>query len=83
MSVMDRDVAVPAAAPEAVRRWAIAFLVAGAALLGGVILIALIALALQPPVWIQVLLGVMLAFGTAAFAWLVATALRSSGSASG
>lgn len=57
-------------------RWLVAALVAGAALIGGVILLSLIAIALQPPAALQAVLGVAVALGTACFAWLVASALR-------
>jgi phosphate/sulfate permease len=44
-------------------------------MVGILILVLLVAVALSPPTWVQVLLGVALALGGAAFAWLVATAL--------
>jgi phosphate/sulfate permease len=44
-------------------------------MVGLLILLLLLAVALSPPIWVQVLLGVGLALGGAAFAWLVATAL--------
>lgn len=62
---------------DAVFRWVVAALVASAALMGVVILVALVALALQPPDWIQMALGGVIALGTAGFAWLVASALGS------
>ena len=52
--------------------------VGGAAAIGIVILVFLTALALQPPVWVQIALGVGLALGVAIFTWLVASAWRSS-----
>ncbi len=65
-------------APEssAVVRWAAAGIVAAAALLGSVVLVFLIALALQPPLWVQLVLAVAMAVGAVVFAWLVAAALR-------
>lgn len=57
-------------------RWLLAAVVAGAALVGGVILLSLIALVLQPPAAVQTVLGVAVALATASFAWLVASALR-------
>ena len=55
-------------------RWAVAFAVGGAATIGVVILVFLVALALQPPTWVQVVLGVVMAVGAAIFTWLVANA---------
>ncbi len=48
--------------------------VGGAASIGIVILVFLVSLALQPPTWVQVLIGVVLAIGAAIFTWLVAKA---------
>ena len=62
--------------PSAVVRWVAAGFVAAAALLGLVVLVLLISVALQPPRWVQMVLGVAMAIGTAVFAWLVASALR-------
>ena len=65
-------------APQAdeVMRWVTAAFVAAAALLGLVVLVAILAFALQPPGWVQMLLGVAMAGGAVFFAWLVASALR-------
>lgn len=65
-------------APESVdfMRWVAAGVVAAAALLGLVVLVAIIAYALQPPGWVQMVLGVAMAVGAAIFAWLLASALR-------
>ncbi len=52
--------------------------VGAAATIGIGILVFLIALALQPPVWLQVVIGVTLAAGAAIFTWLVASAWRGS-----
>lgn len=57
-------------------RWLAAGVVATAALLGLVVLVAIIAYALQPPGWLQMVLGVLMAAGAAVFAWLLASALR-------
>ncbi len=69
---------VPAGAPEPddVVRWVAAGVVAAAALLGLLILVAIVAYALQPPGWLQMVLGVAMAAGAAVFAWLLAAALR-------
>lgn len=55
-------------------RWFVALAVGGAATIGVVILVFLVSLALQPPPWVQVVLGVVLAVGAAIFTWLVAKA---------
>jgi hypothetical protein len=57
-------------------RWTVGCLVAGAATTGALILLLLAAYALQPPVWLQIALGVGLALGGALFAGLVASALK-------
>ena len=57
-------------------RWAVAFAVGGAATIGVVILVFLVALALQPPTWVQILVGVVLGVGAAIFTWLVASAWK-------
>ncbi|MDP9067814.1 MAG: hypothetical protein M3N53_05645 [Actinomycetota bacterium] len=56
-------------------RWTVGCLVASLAMVGILILVALIAIALSPPTWVQVVLGFGLACGGAVFAWLIATAL--------
>lgn len=61
---------------EDVMRWVAAGIVAAAALLGLVVLVAMIVYALQPPGWLQMVLGVVMAAGAAFFAWLLASALR-------
>jgi phosphate/sulfate permease len=70
----DRDDA--AMRPEV--RWTLGCLVAAAAVAGLGILVLLVAIALQPPAWVQVLIGVALAMGGAFLAWLVASALGQS-----
>ncbi len=57
-------------------RWVAAGVVAAAALLGLLVLVAIVAYALQPPGWLQIVLGVAMAAGAAVFAWLLAAALR-------
>ena len=59
-------------------RWTLGCLVAAAAIAGVGILVLLVAIALQPPTWVQVLIGVALAGGGAFLAWLVAAALGES-----
>ena len=56
-------------------RWTLGCLVGAAAVVGLLILVLLVALALQPPAWVQVLVGVALVAGGATLAWLVASAL--------
>jgi hypothetical protein len=60
-----------------IRRWVAAFLIAGAALLGVLILAAILAFALNPPTWLQVVLGLVLVAGAVGLAWLVFSALSS------
>jgi membrane protein implicated in regulation of membrane protease activity len=50
-------------------------LVASAATLGVVILVFIVAVALQPPVWVQITVGIVLAIGATVLAWLVASAV--------
>ena len=59
-------------------RWGAGCLVAAAALTGGLILVFIISLALGPPAWVQVTIGVLLVMGGAFLAWLVATAVGQS-----
>ena len=63
----------PALSPE--MRWTLGCLVGSLATVGVFILVALVAIALSPPTWVQVLLGGFLACGGAVFAWLIAAAL--------
>ena len=56
-------------------RYTFGCLVGAAAMIGTLILVALVAIALQPPTWVQVLLGVGLAIGGGALTWLVVSAL--------
>ena len=59
-----------------VTSWMVGCAVGAAATIGIVILVFLVALALQPPAWVQILLGGVLAVGGAIFTWLVASAWR-------
>ncbi|MEA2434205.1 MAG: hypothetical protein QOG54_1662 [Actinomycetota bacterium] len=56
-------------------RWGVGCLVAFAAIIGTLVLVFLISFALEPPTWVQVIIGMSLAVGGAIFAWLVASAL--------
>ena len=56
-------------------RWTVGCLVGALATIGILILVALVAIALEPPTWVQVVLGAGLACGGAVFAWLIASAL--------
>ena len=56
-------------------RWTLGCLVGAAAMIGTLILVLLVAFALRPPVWMQVMLGVGLAIGGGALTWLVVSAL--------
>jgi cytochrome c biogenesis factor len=53
-------------------------LVAAAALIGSLVLVFVIAFLLDPPEWVQVLLGIGLVLEGALLAWLVASALGQS-----
>ena len=55
-------------------RWGMGCLVGGVALIGILLLSVLLAFYLQPPAWVQVVLGVVLTAGAVVLAWLVATA---------
>ncbi|HEX2295473.1 MAG TPA: hypothetical protein VHN37_09210 [Actinomycetota bacterium] len=63
-------------ASDDVVRWVAAGIVAAAALLGMVVLVALVFYVLQPPGWLQTVMGVVMAVGAVVFAWLLAAALR-------
>jgi hypothetical protein len=56
-------------------RWGFGCLVAAAALIGSLALVFVIAFLLDPPEWVQVLLGIGLVLEGALLAWLVAAAL--------
>lgn len=55
-------------------QWGVGCLVGAVALIGVVLLSALIAFALQPPAWVQIVVGIVLTLGGAVLTWLVATA---------
>jgi hypothetical protein len=55
--------------------WTLGCLVGAAALVGALILVLLVTLALQPPEWAQVVVGIGLVAGGAVLTWLVASAL--------
>ena len=55
-------------------QWGVGCLVGAVALIGVVLLSALIAFALQPPTWVQIVIGVVLALGGVLLTWLVAAA---------
>ncbi|MBA2427769.1 MAG: hypothetical protein H0V60_11900 [Actinobacteria bacterium] len=78
MQTLRRDRAAEHGGQEGMMRWVVGAAVAAVALLGLLIIVALVAVALQPPDWAQTLLGAVMAFGAASFAWLVASALDSS-----
>ena len=56
--------------------WLVGCALGAVATTGIVILVFLVALALQPPTWVQIALGGGLALGGAVFAWLIASAWR-------
>jgi len=57
-------------------KWAVAAAVAFVALMGVFALVAALLIAFEIPQWVQIVGGTVLAVGTAAFAWLVASALE-------
>ena len=59
-------------------KWAVAAAVASVALMGVFALTAALLIVFEIPQWIQLVGGTTLAIGTAAFAWLVASALEAS-----
>lgn len=59
-------------------QWGVGCLLGLTAMVGLVIIALLIALAVQPPDWVQIIVGIGLVLGGAALAWLVAAALKSS-----
>jgi membrane protein implicated in regulation of membrane protease activity len=56
-------------------RWTIGILVGLSAMVGLMILVVLVSLALEPPPWLQILMGVVLVAVGCILAWLVAAAL--------
>ena len=56
-------------------RWTVGILIGLAATTGMLIFVLLVAIALEPPAWLQVVLGVALVAGGGILTWLVATAL--------
>jgi hypothetical protein len=56
--------------------WLVGCALGAVATTGIVILVFLVALVVQPPVWVQIALGGGLALGGAVFAWLIASAWR-------
>jgi membrane protein implicated in regulation of membrane protease activity len=56
-------------------RWVIGVVVGITAMIGLMILVALISFALEPPAWLQILVGVVLVGVACLLAWLVASAL--------
>lgn len=76
MQAMDEN-AMERRFAEQAARWIIAALIACVALIGIVLLVAAVVVALNPPLWMGVVVGTVLAVGAAAFAWLVASALAS------
>jgi hypothetical protein len=69
------DAGRPSEEMSAEARWGIGCLVAAAALIGSLALVFVIAFVLEPPEWVQVLLGIGLVLEGALLAWLVASAL--------
>ena len=59
--------------PEA--RWMIGVVVGLTAMLGLMILVALVSFALEPPAWLQIIMGIVLVGVACLLTWLVASAL--------
>ena len=57
-------------------RWTIGIVVGLTAMTGLMILVVLVSLALEPPAWLQIVMGVVLVAVACILAWLVAVALR-------
>lgn len=70
----DAGVPDPEVQKELAVRWGIGCLVGGVALVGVLLLSALLAFYLQPPAWVQIVVGLLLTAGGVVLAWLVATA---------
>ena len=66
----------PLARPEV--RWGLGCFLGAIAMIGTVILVGIIVFALNPPGWVQVVLGIGLILIGGAIAWLVAAALAKS-----
>lgn len=58
-------------------RWAVSIAVGVLSMVGMLILVVLVALALEPPTWVQILLGVALVAGGLLMTFLVSSALSS------
>ena len=56
-------------------RWTIGIVVGLTAMVGLMILVILVSLALEPPAWIQIVMGVFLVAVACILTWLVAAAL--------
>jgi membrane protein implicated in regulation of membrane protease activity len=56
-------------------RWIIAVVVGLTAMLGLMILVALVSFALEPPAWLQIVMGLVLVGVACLLTWLVASAL--------
>jgi protein-S-isoprenylcysteine O-methyltransferase Ste14 len=56
-------------------RWLIGVVVGLTAMVGLMILVVLVSLALEPPAWLQIVIGIILVGFACLLAWLVASAL--------
>jgi hypothetical protein len=59
-------------------QWGVGCLLGMTAMAGMLIIVLLVAIALEPPTWLQVLMGIGLVAVGAALTWLIATALARS-----
>jgi hypothetical protein len=64
------------ASVDAALSWTVGCLVGAAAIVGTLILVLVVTFAVQPPGWVQAVLGIALLCGGALLAWLVASAFR-------
>jgi membrane protein implicated in regulation of membrane protease activity len=56
-------------------RWVIGVVVGLTAMVGLMILVALVSIALEPPAWLQIIMGIVLVGVACLLTWLVASAL--------
>ena len=56
-------------------RWGVGCLVSAVALLGVALLVGIVAFYTQPPAWVQILVGALVAVGAVVLAWLIAAAV--------
>ena len=60
---------------DAIVAWVAGCAIGGAATLGLLILVFLVFVAIEPPTWVQITIGTVLASGGAVLSWLIAQSL--------